>query len=212
VKICFYVSRNATRLKKFLSYSEENKSHLLEYVDCIVTDNINDLELKNICSTIGVDCFFLDNSTFKKKNIMSSDYIYKLMNERSVDYLFIYCDVILKGDLIRSFKNKIINFHPSLLPAYKGLMAIDQALDDGALLLGNSAHFVNAGIDTGPVIMQSIFHSENYRDYNDVLDMQILMIVQIIIWLRDSKIWVENGRVSIKGATYNVGSFMPNIE
>ena len=212
MKICFYVSRNATRLKKFLLYSQENNKKLISYVSCIVTDNKKDVELFIICNRLKIECIFLDNSNFERNNLMSSDYICDLLNNKNIDYLMIYCDVILKGKLIDSYRNKIINFHPSLLPAHRGLMAIDKALDEGTFLLGNSAHFVNEGIDTGPIIMQSILHKSEFKNYDDVLDLQIYMIVQIILWLKESRVRVVNDKVIIKHAVYEVSTYIPNVE
>ena len=53
------------------------------------------------------------------------------------------------------FPDRILNIHPSLLPAYPGLMAWKQALDDGATESGCTVHYVDAGMDTGPIILQS---------------------------------------------------------
>ena len=212
MKICFYVSRKATRLKKFLAYAKNSGEDYVSFIDCIVTDNKHDDELHNICEDLSIECIYLDNSLFTKKNLMSSDYIKGLLDVREIDYLFIYCDAILKGGLIDSYRHRIINFHPSLLPAHAGLMAIDQALEDGTFLLGNSAHFVDEGIDTGPVIMQSIRHSTEFKCYDDVLDLQILMIAQIIIWLRDSRVGLSNGNVVVKDASYKICTYIPNLE
>jgi len=212
MKICFYVSRNATRLKKFLNYCQKSNNEILSHIKSIVTDNPEDNELKEICNQLSIEYIYLNNSKFDKKNLMSSDYICDLLDSKEIDYLLIYCDAILKGKLIEAYRNKIINFHPSLLPAHAGLMAIDQALNSGTFLLGNSAHFVDEGIDTGPVIMQSIVHNSEFNNYDDVLDLQIYMIAQIIMWLKDSRINLDNGRVIVKDASYQIGTYVPNLE
>jgi phosphoribosylglycinamide formyltransferase-1 len=61
---------------------------------------------------------------------------------------------ILKGELLRVFAQKVVNIHPSLLPAFPGLEAWKQALDYGAKMTGVTVHFVDQGIDTGPIIAQ----------------------------------------------------------
>jgi phosphoribosylglycinamide formyltransferase-1 len=61
---------------------------------------------------------------------------------------------ILKGELLRVFAQKVINIHPALLPAFPGLQAWKQALDYGAKMTGVTVHFVDQGIDTGPIIAQ----------------------------------------------------------
>lgn len=62
---------------------------------------------------------------------------------------------LVKQPLLDIFPNKIINIHPSILPAYPGLMAWKQAVDDGAAESGCTVHYVDAGMDTGPIIMQA---------------------------------------------------------
>jgi phosphoribosylglycinamide formyltransferase-1 len=61
---------------------------------------------------------------------------------------------VLKDDFLNAFPGKIINIHPSLLPAFPGLAAWKQALDYGVKVTGCTVHFVDAGIDLGPVIGQ----------------------------------------------------------
>ena len=61
---------------------------------------------------------------------------------------------VLKGDFLRAFENRIVNVHPSLLPSFPGLESWKQALDHGVKMTGCTVHFVDAGIDAGPIIGQ----------------------------------------------------------
>jgi phosphoribosylglycinamide formyltransferase-1 len=61
---------------------------------------------------------------------------------------------VLKGDFLRAFEGHIVNIHPSLLPSFPGLEAWKQALDHGVKLTGCTVHFVDAGVDAGPIIGQ----------------------------------------------------------
>ena len=61
---------------------------------------------------------------------------------------------ILPAEIVQVFQNRIINIHPSLLPAFPGLNAQQQALAAGATNTGCTVHFVDAGCDTGPIILQ----------------------------------------------------------
>jgi len=63
---------------------------------------------------------------------------------------------LVKQPLLDIFPQKILNIHPSLLPAYPGLMAWKQAVEDGATESGCTVHYVDAGMDTGPIIRQAI--------------------------------------------------------
>jgi phosphoribosylglycinamide formyltransferase 1 len=61
---------------------------------------------------------------------------------------------ILTGTFIARFRDAIINVHPSLLPAFPGLAAVQQAIDHGAKVIGVTVHFVDEGVDTGAIILQ----------------------------------------------------------
>ncbi|HWH72216.1 MAG TPA: phosphoribosylglycinamide formyltransferase [Candidatus Sulfotelmatobacter sp.] len=61
---------------------------------------------------------------------------------------------VLKGDFLRAFEGRIVNIHPSLLPSFPGLEAWRQALEYGVKVAGCTVHFVDAGVDSGPIIGQ----------------------------------------------------------
>ncbi|MGA3267379.1 MAG: phosphoribosylglycinamide formyltransferase [Verrucomicrobiota bacterium] len=61
---------------------------------------------------------------------------------------------VLKGGLLRAFEGRIVNIHPSLLPSFPGLEAWKQALEHGVKVTGCTVHFVDAGVDAGPIIGQ----------------------------------------------------------
>jgi phosphoribosylglycinamide formyltransferase-1 len=61
---------------------------------------------------------------------------------------------ILKGDFLRAFHQRVVNIHPSLLPAFPGLEAWKQALEHGVKVTGCTVHFVDQGVDSGPIIAQ----------------------------------------------------------
>jgi phosphoribosylglycinamide formyltransferase-1 len=71
---------------------------------------------------------------------------------------------LLSAAFIRRFAGRIVNVHPSLLPAFPGARAIEQALEYGVKLLGVTVHFVDEGVDSGPIIMQEAFENPYSRD------------------------------------------------
>jgi len=75
---------------------------------------------------------------------------------------------ILGGPFIRRFEGRIINVHPSLLPAFPGVRAIEQALEYGVRVAGVTVHFVDEGVDSGPVILQEAFDLPYSRDMAEV--------------------------------------------
>lgn len=81
---------------------------------------------------------------------------------------------IITPGFIEAFPNAIMNIHPALLPAFPGLHAQRQALEYGVKVTGCTVHFVDAGTDTGPIVMQAIVSVEE-NDSEDTLSARIQM-------------------------------------
>jgi phosphoribosylglycinamide formyltransferase-1 len=75
---------------------------------------------------------------------------------------------ILDAGFIGRFRDRILNVHPSLLPAFPGVRAIEQALDHGVKVFGVTVHFVDEGVDTGPIVMQRALEAPDAHDAADV--------------------------------------------
>jgi phosphoribosylglycinamide formyltransferase-1 len=76
---------------------------------------------------------------------------------------------LLGGEFVRRFSGRIVNVHPSLLPAFPGVRAIEQALDYGVRVMGVTVHFVDEGVDSGPILLQEAFDPVPYaRDMEAV--------------------------------------------
>jgi phosphoribosylglycinamide formyltransferase 1 len=78
---------------------------------------------------------------------------------------------LLSHAFLAAFPDRVINVHPSLLPAFPGLGAVQQALDYGAKVFGVSVFFVDGGVDTGPVIFQRALELPEATDADAVLEL-----------------------------------------
>jgi phosphoribosylglycinamide formyltransferase-1 len=77
---------------------------------------------------------------------------------------------LLSPEFLATFPDAVINVHPALLPAFPGLKAVQQAIDYGVKVFGVTVHFVDGGVDTGPVILQRALELPDARDPKDVLE------------------------------------------
>ena len=77
---------------------------------------------------------------------------------------------LLTPAFLQRFQHRVINVHPALLPAFPGLDAVGQALAHGVKVFGVTVHFVDEGVDTGPIILQRALELPHARAREDVLE------------------------------------------
>ena len=75
---------------------------------------------------------------------------------------------LLTPAFIRRFAGRIVNVHPALLPSFPGLGAIEQAVEHGVKVAGVTVHFVDEGVDSGPIVLQEAFELPYHRDIAEV--------------------------------------------
>jgi phosphoribosylglycinamide formyltransferase 1 len=93
------------------------------------------------------------------------------LREREVELVVLAGYMQLVSDaFLAAFADRVINVHPSLLPAFPGLGAVQQALDHGAKVFGVSVFFVDGGVDTGPLILQRALDLPDATDAEAVLE------------------------------------------
>jgi phosphoribosylglycinamide formyltransferase-1 len=103
---------------------------------------------------------------------------------------------ILSPAYVRAFAGRALNVHPSLLPAFPGLHAQRQALDHGAKVAGATVHFVDEGMDTGPIVLQAAVPVEP-SDTEDTLAARIL-VQEHRLYPEAIRLFAE-GRLQIQG-------------
>lgn len=209
----FYISGKSSRLKKFLQ--QKNQS-LINNVKLIVSDRIVESELKDLITNLGIillECDY-NNISVKEKNLYFSNKLLEALKFYSIDYCFSFGSRILVGKILEDYELKIINFHPAILPMFPGLKAIDQAVNKGnVFLIGNTAHFIDKGVDTGPIIMQSVIPMCNFsktRDYNVVLDLQNTMLNKLVNIICNGDLIVDKDVVYIRNADYKKSHIYPS--
>ena len=107
-------------------------------------------------------------------SLESSEEMYRLCREHGVELICLAGFMrVVKGRLLEEYAGRMLNIHPALLPSFKGLHGQKQALDYGVRYSGCTVHFVDAGIDTGPIIIQKVV-SVMEDDSDDSLSERIL--------------------------------------
>jgi phosphoribosylglycinamide formyltransferase 1 len=109
---------------------------------------------------------------------------------------------LLSASVIRAFPNRVLNIHPSLLPAFTGLDAQRQALEYGVRITGCTVHFVDEFLDSGPIIIQSavpVLDSDSVESLSArILVQEHLIYSKAIGYIVDGRVKVEGRRVSIR--------------
>ncbi len=122
---------------------------------CVFSD-VRNAKIFERASRFGHPAFFIDCTPFKTKLDGEAEaYAIEVIREHGGDFIALAGFMrIIKPGLLHAFSGKIVNIHPSLLPAFPGLNAGQQALDAGVKESGCTVHFVDEGIDTGSIICQ----------------------------------------------------------
>lgn len=112
---------------------------------------------------------------------------------------------IIGQRFLDAFPGRIMNIHPALLPAFPGLHVQQKALDYGARFSGCTVHFVDGGVDTGPIIIQAVVPVLDNDDEDSlsarILEQEHKIYPQAIQWFAEGAICIDGRRVIIDKAT-----------
>ena len=144
----------------------------------VVISNKPDAKGLKIAKKLGVNVEVIESKGFKgtrwqyDKKVISILTKYGVTQKNGLVCLAGFMRII-SPEFVKKYKNRIINIHPALLPAFPGLDSQKQALEYGAKYSGCTVHFVDAGMDTGAVIIQAIVEIKN-KDTEKSLSKKIL--------------------------------------
>ena len=161
-----------------------------------------------IAKKMGIQTEVIESSKYKgkrlqyDKEIISTLKKYKVTPSNGLVCLAGFMRII-SPYFIKEYKNKILNIHPALLPAFPGLDAQKQAMEFGAKYSGCTVHFVDEGVDTGPIIIQGIVEIGN-KDTEKTLTKKIL-IKEHEIYPKAVELFAKK-KLSIKGRRVRISS------
>jgi phosphoribosylglycinamide formyltransferase 1 len=122
----------------------------------LVLSDVADAGILTHAQTRGIPARYLHPGKFRTRLDDEAERAYvSALQAAQVDWVVLAGFMrILKGEFFRAFHGRVINIHPSLLPAFPGLEAWRQALEYGVKVTGCTVHMVDLGVDTGPVLAQ----------------------------------------------------------
>lgn len=218
MKFAFYISGRATRLCEILE--DSRAKDFIPEIAFVISDNLNEEKtVRSLCEENRIEYIYYDyknihtNLTRGERNERLSDELLRNLTEKKVDYMFCFGHHLMSGRLLVEYENRIIVFHPSLLPSYTHFNAIDQAITNHEFVVGNTAFFADAGVDSGPIIMQSVMLSSNFGDgdYERLLHPIVDMFYKIWPALEEGRIKVDGRTVTIEKADYRTVNFYPEF-
>ncbi|WP_369019312.1 phosphoribosylglycinamide formyltransferase [Thermatribacter velox] len=192
-KIVVLASGRGTNLQALIDASKEN--YFNGYISLVISDNPRAYALER-ARLAGIPTVVLDYASFPSKKEYEKKLL-AVLQEENPDLICLAGYMrILGKEIIKSFPHKIMNIHPSLLPAFPGLEAQKQAVEYGVKVSGCTVHFVDEGMDTGPIILQECCPVEDY-DTPESLAERILQH-EHRIYKEAVKLFLE-GRLEVKG-------------
>jgi phosphoribosylglycinamide formyltransferase-1 len=150
--VSFLVSGNGSN---FQAVAEKILSGYIYAESGIVISSSSEAFALERAKKLGIKSIAIEPKNFAAKDDHEAEMI-KCLNLCKTDLIVAAGYMrILSTNFIQKFRNRIINIHPSLLPAFPGKNAQQQALDYGVKVTGCTTHFIDEGVDTGAIIMQS---------------------------------------------------------
>ncbi|HEY0826672.1 MAG TPA: phosphoribosylglycinamide formyltransferase [Bacilli bacterium] len=150
----------------------------------------------------GIPSFIVRAKDYPSRVELDKDIVRQLDEAGPIDLIVLAGYMRLITDcLVQPYYGRMINVHPALLPAFPGLHAVEQALEYGVKAAGATVHFVDGGMDTGPIIAQKTVTVSN-EDTIETLTTRIHaveheLLPQVIQAIREGRVQIEGRRVHV---------------
>jgi len=196
LQLAILISGNGSNLQSIIDAIERDK--LDAQIKVVVSNNSEAYGLVR-ASKHGLHTWVIDHRNFLDREQYDA-VLQHYLESVAADYIVLAGFMRILGPaIIKAFEHRILNIHPSLLPAYKGLNTHQRALDDGAAQHGVSIHLVTAELDDGPIICQAKYAVEAGDQVEDLQArghrLEHQMYPQVLRWLSNKKLTIEGGRL-----------------
>lgn len=196
LQLAILISGNGSNLQSIIDAIELGK--LNAQIKAVVANN-NDAYGLVRATRHGLNTRVINHRDFQDREQYDA-VLQQYFESIAVDYIVLAGFMRILGPaIIKAFEHRILNIHPSLLPAYKGLNTHQRALDDGMAQHGVSIHLVTAELDDGPIICQAKYPIEAGDRVEDMQArghrLEHQMYPQVLCWLSDKKLTIEGGQL-----------------
>lgn len=200
-KIVVIVSTGGSVLSKVLHLSSIRKSIFMVVSDrhCAALD---------LAQKFGIDTKVLDAKNGQEFSIKLVDFF----KDDNVDYFLSFYTKIFTEVLLNNYKNRVLNFHPSILPACPGKDGFGDTIKFGSKFIGSTLHFVDSGIDTGLPLIQSSFPYQPFLKLEEnrhrVFIQQCKIFIQFVEWANQNRV----KSFYVLDSKYEQSEFSPNLD
>ncbi len=169
-------------------------------IACVLSD-VPDAYILERARAYGLPAEYVDPAPFKTKlDGAAEQRALEILRERGANFVVLAGFMrMLKSRLLKAYAERIINIHPALLPAFPGLASWNQALEYGAKVAGCTVHFVDEGMDTGPIILQRavpiLDHDTPESLHARIQEQEHLAYPQVLRWISEGKLSIQGRRV-----------------
>ncbi|MBI4722643.1 MAG: phosphoribosylglycinamide formyltransferase [Candidatus Stahlbacteria bacterium] len=166
-------------------------------IGCVISDNPAAVALER-AKEANIPAYYIYPGEYKTKLSPEQEIAYvKCLKEYKIELICLAGFMrILHSHFLQTFKGRVINIHPALLPSFPGLHAQEQAFNYGVKVSGATVHFVDEEVDTGPIIIQKTVKVKE-NDTPELLAKRILK-VEHQIYFQAIQLFAE-GRIKIEG-------------
>lgn len=173
-------------------------------IKLLIVDNPNAYAIER-AKKHSIDYLFVDPALYKRKNDFYTE-ITRQLQAKEVELVVLAGFMrVVKKPLLDAYPNRIMNIHPALLPSFPGLHGQKDAVDYGVRISGCTVHFVDEGVDSGPIIIQAAV-PVSPNDTEDTLAARILAL-EHKIYPEAVRLYAE-GRLKVEGRKVNISGYV----
>lgn len=197
-KIAIFASGGGSNFQNIVNAVVDGSIH--GQVDLLVCNKQHAPVVKR-ASQAGIDCFVFNPKEYSDRSQYELEIIAEL-ERREIDLVVLAGYMLLLTPvLVERYAGKMINIHPSLLPSFPGMHAIQQAFEYGVKLTGVTVHFVDGGMDSGAVIAQEpvAIHAEDTLTSLEakVREVEETLYPKVVSWFADGLVSVDGRKITI---------------